>query len=120
MLESEKHIEPIREAAVFHSFYGQFTIRKGKWKLLLSPSSGGWSFPKPGKDNDKIALLPKIQLYDMQADPSEKNNLCDKYPEVADELRSLFFSYVKSGRSTPGKPQENDGPKSWKQLEDIE
>ena len=119
LLESETHIEPIREATVFHSFYGQFTIRKGKWKLLLSPSSGGWSFPKPGKDNKIIAQLPKLQLYDMQADPSEKNNLCDKYPGVVNELRSLFFDYVKSGRSTPGNPQKNDGPESWKQLENI-
>ena len=119
LLESETHIEPIREATVFHSFYGQFTIRKGKWKLLLSPSSGGWSFPKPGKDNKRIAQLPKLQLYDMQADPSEKNNLCDKYPDVVNELCSLFFDYVKSGRSTPGNPQKNDGPESWKQLENI-
>lgn len=40
---SETEIDPIREATVHHSIDGQFTIRQGDWKLLLSASSGGWS-----------------------------------------------------------------------------
>jgi len=40
----------VREATVHHSFNGSFSIRKGKWKLEMCPGSGGWSYPRPGKE----------------------------------------------------------------------
>lgn len=61
-IKSVKEVKTIREATVHHSIKGEFTIRKGKWKLLMSPSSGGWSYPRPGKDNEVIKTLPEIQL----------------------------------------------------------
>lgn len=115
-LESVQEAAPIREATVHHSIAGQFTIRKGKWKLLLSPSSGGWSFPRPGQDEDVIATLPPVQLYDMEVDPREQHNLQAEHPEVVEELRDLLEQYIRNGRSTPGEPQKNDGPEVWKQI----
>ena len=115
-LDSEKEVAPIREATVHHSINGEFSIRKGKWKLLVSPSSGGWSYPRPGKDDAVIATLPRVQLYDMEADPTERKNLEAVYPEVVKELKDLLARYVQNGRSTPGEPQTNDGPEWWKQL----
>lgn len=97
----------IREATVHHSIDGNFTIRKGEWKLLFSAGSGGWSYPK---SNDKIIKsLPPYQLYNLKSDPSESKNLCDQYPEKVNELRSLMLKYIAEGRSTPGAPQKNDG-----------
>jgi len=101
----------MREATVHHSSLGQFTIRKGDWKLLLSPSSGGWSYPRPGKDDKVIATLPPYQLYNMKSDPGETKNLCDEYPAVVKELKALMIKYIKDGRTTPGAPQKNDGEK---------
>ena len=98
-----------REATVHHSINGNFTIRKGDWKLLLSASSGGWSYPKPGKDDSVIASLPPYQLYNMKTDPSESKNLYDQYPEIVNELKGLILKYINDGRSTPGKTQKNDG-----------
>lgn len=118
-LESEKEISPIREATVHHSIAGQFTIRKGKWKLLLSPSSGGWSFPKPGRDEEVIATLPAVQLYDMETDPRETTNLQAEHPEIVKTLRNLLKQYIIKGRSTPGEPQKNDEPEMWKQIDWI-
>ena len=77
----------IREATVHHSVNGNFSIRKGDWKLLLSPGSGGWSSPKPGKEEEG---LPLIQLYNMIDDPSEKVNIQDKYPYIVKELTDLL------------------------------
>ena len=94
-----------REAVVHHSINGSFAIRKGKWKLCLCPGSGGWSAPRPGKATKD---LPPIQLFDLDADPAEKNNLHADKPEVVAELRALLDRYVKDGRSTPGEPQKND------------
>ncbi len=120
LLLNEKEGEVIREATVHHSINGDFTIRKGKWKLLLSPGSGGWSFPKPGTDDEVIKTLPSVQLYNMQSDPAEKNNVYAEHPEVVKELKDLMIKYVKEGRSTPGTPQKNDGPEVWKQLSWME
>ena len=115
-LDSEKEVAPIREATVHHSIKGEFSIRKGKWKLLVSPSSGGWSYPRPGKDDAVIATLPRVQLYDMEADPTERHNLEAVRPDVVKELKALLTQYIRNGRSTPGEPQKNDGPEWWKQL----
>ena len=113
---SETEIDPIREATVHHSIDGQFTIRQGDWKLLLSASSGGWSAPTP---TDTLALdsLPPIQLYNMKDDPSETTNVEAEHPEIVSRLRALMAKYVREGRSTPGAPQKNDGGYPWKELD---
>lgn len=118
-IRSEREIALIREATVHHSIEGQFTIRQGDWKLLLSPSSRGWSAPTP-TDTAALALLPPVQLYDMRVDPSERNNVEADHPEVVDRLKNLLIKYIKEGRSTPGVPQRNDGPYPWKQLDWME
>lgn len=113
---SETEIDPIREATVHHSIDGQFTIRQGDWKLLLSANSGGWSAPTP---TDTLALdsLPPIQLYNMKDDPSETTNVEAEHPEIVSRLRALMAKYVREGRSTPGAPQKNDGEYPWKELD---
>tara|TARA_R110002111_G_scaffold262851_1_gene341775 strand:+ start:18729 stop:20393 length:1665 start_codon:yes stop_codon:yes gene_type:complete len=102
-----KATKPLREAAVHHSIRGAFSIRKDHWKLELCPGSGGWSFPKPGKDD--LSELPAIQLYDLNADVGEQKNVQAEHPDVVKELTTLLQSYVEQGRSTPGKPQQNNG-----------
>lgn len=115
---SIKEVLPIREATVHHSFNGYFTIRQGKWKLLLTNSSGGWSQPKP---NNKKALegLPSMQLYDMEADPKETKNLVDEYSQIVNQLKNLMIKYIEQGRSTPGKPQKNDFVPKWNQKDEL-
>jgi arylsulfatase A len=99
--------QPIREATVHHSVNGYFSIRQGKWKLELCPGSGGWSYPVTEK---AMSLgLPMVQLYDLTRDISEQENLQAEYPDVVNRLTNLLESYVEKGRSTPGKPQKNEG-----------
>ena len=96
----------IREAIVYHSINGSFSIRKGKWKLEMTAGSGGWSFPKPGKQEDD---LPVIQLYNMENDIGETKNVEAENPLIVKEMTALLKQYVENGRSTKGKPQKNDG-----------
>lgn len=77
--------QALREATVHHSFDGLFAIRQGKWKLILGAGAGSMGPPKPG-----IEKLPKIQLYDLEQDISESNNVYDQYPEVVERLTQML------------------------------
>jgi len=96
----------IREATVHQSVNGNLAIRKGEWKLLMTPGSGGWSSPRPGKEEKG---LPSVQLFNMKQDPSETTNLQAEYPDIVKELTELLKKYIEEGRSTLGKPQKNEG-----------
>jgi len=96
----------IREATVHQSVFGNLAIRKGDWKLLMTPGSGGWSYPRPGKEEEG---LPPVQLFNLKDDPSEQKNLQAEHPEIVKELTELLIKYIKEGRSTPGVPQKNEG-----------
>lgn len=112
---AETKDQPIREAAVHHSINGSFAIRKGDWKLIMAPGSGGWSYPRP--DDPVSETLPQIQLYNLTQDPGEQSNLQDQHPEVVEELQALLTKYIVEGRSTPGPKQENDAIDfEWEQI----
>jgi len=101
-----------RNTIVHHSIDGKFAIRDGRWKLVLCPGSGGWT------QNDADAAtegLPFVQLYDMRADPGEKENLQAANPEKVKDMVALLKQLVADGRSTPGSHQKNDVPVDiWK------
>lgn len=114
VLLHQHYNKPLREATVLHSSDGRFAIRKGEWKLILWPGSGGWSYPS---SKEELRGLPPFQLYNLKNDPSEERNLIYLYPEKVKELKSLLEKYVRNGRSTPGVSQENDGPERWPELD---
>ena len=106
--------EPIREATVHHSVNGSFAIRKGDWKLILCPGSGGWSDPKPNSPGNED-LYP-VQLYNLKKDVGETENLAESNPEVLEELTALLEKYILEGRSTPGPVQAYVPSESWPGL----
>ena len=102
---------PVREAAVHQSDDGSLSIRVGRYKLEMCPGSGGWSYPRPNTPESE-GLYP-FQLYDLEADVGERRNLAEAKPEIVREMAALLARYVREGRSTPGKPQKNDGVPIW-------
>jgi arylsulfatase A-like enzyme len=108
-----------REGLVHHSVSGQFAIRRGDWKLILTPGSGGWTSPTDQEATKQG--LPEVQLYNLAEDPSETNNLQAQYPEGVHILASLLNSYIDSGASVEGKTGRNDPleRQRWTQLESI-
>jgi hypothetical protein len=103
----------VREATIHHSIDGSFSIRMGKWKLEMCAGSGGWSHPRP----DEVHTgLPPMQLYDLEADIGERNNIIADHPELVDSMKQLLTHYVENGRSTPGEKQPNTGASKWQQL----
>ena len=101
-----------RDTVVHHSISGKFAIRDGRWKLVLCPGSGGWTYTDREAAKDG---LPLVQLYDMQADRGETHNLHAEHPEKVKEMLARLKQFVADGRSTPGAPQKNDVPVDiWK------
>ena len=97
-----------RPFTIHHSINGSFAIRRGKWKLALCPGSGGWSAPKPAAAK-KNKSLPLVQLYNLEADPAEQNNLQAKRPKLVQDLVATLAKAIKNGRTTPGPIQPNEG-----------
>lgn len=84
---------PLREATVHHSVDGTFAIRQGKWKYIdgQGPGSQQWDGPQPGD--------PPAQLYDIEADRHEDNNLFGEHPEVVEQLKAVLERYKEQGHS---------------------
>jgi len=102
--------DPLHEAVVAHSAYGFYTVRREEWKVLFSKGSGGWSPPTPRE-------VRPFQLYNLDEDPKEQNNLADKYPDRIQSMKYILRRYVERGRSTPGPEQSNhNGKTSWPHL----
>jgi arylsulfatase A-like enzyme len=103
-----------RKSIVHHSINGSFAYRKDNWKVSFCPGSGGWSDPKPNSTG--IELLPPVQLYNLDTDIGEENNLQAEHPEIVENYRKELSAIVTNGRSTEGEKQANDGPENWPQL----
>ena len=117
-----RRVTGTRPALVNHSENGSFAIRQGRWKLLLCPDSGGWSFPTSSPSPwlrpvaDSLEGLPPFQLYDLEVDPTESKNLAMSHPEVVQRLGRLMRELVEQGRSTPGKAQPLSRDGVWPQI----
>jgi arylsulfatase A len=92
-----KDVSQNRKGIIHHAPKGQFAIRRGKWKYIVS-SDGG----KKGK------TTITGQLYNMEADQGETTNIIDQHPEITKNLNTALRQMVANGRSTPGSKLEND------------
>jgi arylsulfatase A-like enzyme len=98
VLVGESRAGTLREGTVHHSFDGMFSIRQGRWKLILGRGSGGFSQPvrvEPGPGE------PQGQLYDMLNDLSETSNLWAERSDVVERLTALLDKYREEGHSRP-------------------
>ena len=51
-----------------------------------------------------------MQLFDLNQDPGETNNLAPQQPAEVTRLTKLLQGLIDAGRSTPGPTQENAVP----------
>ena len=92
--------KPVRTTSISCSIRGVPSLREGSWKYIAAPGSGGWG--KGGNQSQPV------QLYDLDNDLGEKNNLADKSPEQLEHMKDLLEKLIIRGRSTPGPGQPND------------
>lgn len=90
------------------------SVRKGKWMYIPRQGSGGFGGRRPGDhtfagpaaasfvgsvnsdiEDGKIRKdAPPAQLYDLEADVNQTQNVHEKYPEVVRELKELLAEYA--------------------------
>jgi arylsulfatase A-like enzyme len=97
----------IRPYLLTQAFGGARTlsIRRGAWKYLDHPGSGGNRY----ENNAELQpfILPDTapnapgQLYNLETDPGETKNLYAARSEIAKELKTLLDQSKASGRSRP-------------------
>lgn len=87
-----------RSPMIHHAINGRMAIRDGNLKLCMAH----------GKQD-------RVQLFDLQADPVEQQDIAAQRPEDVHRLTRKITEIVRSGRSTPGPAQKND-TEYWKDL----
>ena len=93
--DSQEHLNTLlgkdytsREYIVQQNLNNTLAIVKGQWKYIEpsdAPAIEYWTKMELGNDRHP-------QLYDLSADPSEKNNVAKQHPEVVRELSELLES----------------------------
>ncbi len=89
-----------RTSLISHSNFGEFAYRDGPWKLVF----------KLGDKNLQLSRgKPTIaELYDLDKDIDESDDLSAKHPEKVKQLREKLESQIDSGATRPGATGKND------------
>ncbi|GAA0878688.1 arylsulfatase [Algoriphagus jejuensis] len=90
-----------RSSLVSHSVHGEFSFRNEEgWKIvyLLPEKSVQLSRGKAAK----------VELYNLNVDPSETKNLLEDHPEIAAKLEQELRIVVERGTSRNGRERAND------------
>ncbi|WP_411827508.1 sulfatase family protein [Luteolibacter sp. AS25] len=110
--------EPLRtEMVVTPHKKSHMSVRNGKWMFIPSRSDGGFNGSKPNQhawggpavaklvgtpnsdiENGRLKKSSQVaQLYDLEADMNQTENLFSEYPEVVQQMKELLNEY-KSGK----------------------
>jgi arylsulfatase A len=107
---SQPDAEPLRRFTLQESIRG-FSIRSGPWKYLDHPGSGGNDYAAGGHWGAKGLALPATapdapgQLYHLERDPGERDNLYFKHPQLVERLKQELHRH----RSVGVPPAANRG-----------
>jgi len=89
----EKAEKPIRKAIVHRAGAVALAIRQGDWKLIFRGERR--------RRQQKSGSGASGQLYNLKNDPTEEDNLWDRYPDVVERLTKLLEKYKEQGHSRP-------------------
>jgi len=73
----------LQREAIYFEHEGNRAIRKGKWKLVAKGREGDW------------------ELYDMENDRTETNDLTAEYPEIVSEMSAMWQSWAEKANVLP-------------------
>ena len=114
--------QPIHDHLVIAACHkSHLAIRQGRWVYIGAQGGGGFSATRVGEhglggppalkfagevnsdieDGHIKPDAPKAQLYDLVADPSQKQNVIRENPEVAKRMAALLKKCISDGRTRP-------------------
>jgi len=74
---------------------GNFGYREGKWKLVRHKSRRA--------TNVELRLnpteMPELQLFDLEEDPNESDDLSERFPEEVERLNKALEDVIEAGRT---------------------
>jgi arylsulfatase A-like enzyme len=81
---------------VYTSYEGIVAIQYENWKYIEGKPMGP---PLRFTDQRRMKIEANEMLFNLSADPSEKNNLVDSNPEKVQQMKELLAEIRKKGHS---------------------
>lgn len=76
---------------------GNYGYRKGNWKLQRHDSKRTRNLVvERALENTEV---PRFQLFNLEEDPAEKENVIESHPEIAESMKAELAGIIESGRS---------------------
>ncbi|MEX2578287.1 MAG: arylsulfatase [Verrucomicrobiales bacterium] len=76
---------------------GDLGFLSGNWKLLRHPSGKSRNLVVERKlENTEV---PELQLFNLEQDPGENENVVESHPEIAERLEGRLDEIIEAGRS---------------------
>ena len=76
---------------------GNYGYRVGKWKLQRHDKKQARNVVVEGQLAN--TAVPRYQLFDLEADPAEKQNVIDQNTDLADKMKAVLQKLLDDGRS---------------------
>ena len=87
-------LQPKEDRLLVWKWGNTWAVRKRKWKLTNTNEE--WGKGRPSNYYIKpVSNDLSLKLFNLEKDPGERQNQAEMYPEVVNELRSDFESWVK-------------------------
>lgn len=80
---------------------GNYGFRVGNWKLVRHDTKSARNVLV--EQTLANVRVPQFQLFDLAKDPSEKTDVIEAHPEVADKMKEQLAKYIADGRSRSAK-----------------
>lgn len=106
VLLGEPEAGGVRPFLLHQTWTNRLSLREGRWKYLDHAGSGGNRYdrgPLQAFALDDGVPDAKAQLFDLEADPGETQNLVLERPEIAARLKGMLDATVAIGRSAPAR-----------------
>lgn len=92
LMKGEKNASPRK---MFYYYYGGdlISVRKDNWKLVFPHTYRSYEGVEPKNDGFPgpyaKGKVTEIELYDLEKDISETNNVAEQFPQIVEELRAI-------------------------------
>lgn len=86
--------KPTRNSMIHHSSAKMFAIRMNEWKYIDGLGSGGFTSPTRSEPESG---QPDGQLYNINTDPKESNNVFTEHPKVVKKLKEKLNQQIEQG-----------------------